>query len=196
MPYNKKGQKGTYEEKTVFILPWGLLVCLLATCYDYSFGTDLAFIILPAQFLSVLLIFAHKKIKKRVFVLDQKEIEKEKEAKKAKKLAKKQEKENRRKKKKGGEKEVVKEEKKESKEFTANYKKTNSFVEKLEKSRGGNLKISGNFVDRVGYKDRSGVFLKPQKRTNIGKIIEEKKSENFTDRVKNGKNLDFVDKIF
>lgn len=74
---NKKSkeikQGGHYEEKTVFILPWGAILCILANSVGpFYMGTGLAFIVLPAQILSLLLIPAYKKIKAPVFVEDKK----------------------------------------------------------------------------------------------------------------------------
>ncbi len=66
-----KNLNGHYEEKTVFIIPWGLMVCLAAFAVGpYFIGSGLLFLICPAQAASLFLIPAFKKIKAPVFIPD------------------------------------------------------------------------------------------------------------------------------
>ena len=67
----KKKTNGHYKEKTIFIIPWGLIVCLAAFAVGpYFVGYDLLFLICPAQVASLLLIPAFKKVKAPVFIPD------------------------------------------------------------------------------------------------------------------------------
>lgn len=67
----KEKSKGHYEEKTVFIIPWGLIACLVAFGLGpFYMGTNLAFLMIPAQLSTLLLIPVYKPIKGKVFVKD------------------------------------------------------------------------------------------------------------------------------
>lgn len=67
----KKNLNGHYEEKTVFIIPWGLMICLTAFAVGpYFIGSGFLFLICPAQAASLLLIPAFKKVKAPVFIKD------------------------------------------------------------------------------------------------------------------------------
>ena len=67
----KEKPKGHYEEKTVFIIPWGLIICMIAFGLGpFYMGTGLAFLMIPAQVSTLLLIPAYKPIKGKVFVKD------------------------------------------------------------------------------------------------------------------------------
>ena len=49
-----KNLNGHYEEKTVFIIPWGLMVCLAAFAVGpYFIGSGFLFLICPAQVASL-----------------------------------------------------------------------------------------------------------------------------------------------
>lgn len=67
-------KEGHYEEKTVFIIPWGLITCIAAfSLGPFYIGTGLAFLMIPAQLSTLLLIPAYKAIKVKTFISDKKE---------------------------------------------------------------------------------------------------------------------------
>lgn len=69
----KVREGGHYEEKTVFIIPWGAIVCWASFAIGpFYMGTGLAFLIIPAQLASLLLIPFFKKVKVPVFIKDKK----------------------------------------------------------------------------------------------------------------------------
>lgn len=69
----KVREGGHYEEKTVFIIPWGAIVCWASFAIGpFYMGTGLAFLIIPAQLASLLLIPLFKKVKVPVFIKDKK----------------------------------------------------------------------------------------------------------------------------
>lgn len=69
----KVREGGHYEEKTVFIIPWGAMLCWASFAIGpFYMGSGLAFLIIPAQLASLLLIPFFKKVKVPVFIKDKK----------------------------------------------------------------------------------------------------------------------------
>lgn len=69
----KVRESGHYEDRTVFIIPWGAMLCWASFAIGpFYMGSGLAFLIIPAQLASLLLIPFFKKVKVPVFIKDKK----------------------------------------------------------------------------------------------------------------------------